>query len=330
MSSSVNRVSSPQVQWSSIEQAAVAIDPVFTNTPVVHQQALDDEIGCRLILKVESLGPLRSFKGRGTDWCLQSIPGSNGTHIVTASAGNFGQGIAYASARHGFIATVFAAETANPGKIASMRAWGAQVELVGNDFDEAMAAAVAYSRETSSVLIVDGENPRIAEGAGTIALELSNQIENETLDSILVPMGNGALVGGVGTWIKHDRPSTRVIAVGALGAPAMARSWHSNTIVTTEGVDTIADGMAVRVPVPAALDVMRTCVDDVVEVSDTNIVEAMRLIHRHFGLVAEPAGAAGLAAILEDPETYRGQTIATILCGANINQAAAPRYLFGL
>jgi threonine dehydratase len=218
-------------------------------------------------------------------------------------------------------------------KIEAMRRLGARVRLAGDDFDEARAAAVAYARDGGGRLVVDGDDPHIAEGAGTIAWELTRQIA-DPLDAVLVPLGNGALAGGVGTWLRHAWPGTRVIAVAAEGAPAMARSWHARDVVRTAEADTIADGIAVRVPDPYALTVMRRAVDEVVLVPDEAIVAAMRLLHGTLGLVTEPAGAAGLAAVLADPAAFAGLSVGTAACGANLTgdqlrrwlpDAAAPR-----
>lgn len=316
-------------RWQDIAHAAVAIDPTFTGSSLVHQPALDDEVGCRVEFKVETLNPLRLFKGRGADWYLQDPDEDPRRGLVTASAGNFGQGVAYAARRHDRTVTVFAAVNANPVKVAAMRRWGAVVELVGDDFDEAKKAARRYARATGAELLVDGDHPRVAEGAGTIAYELVNQHAGTPLDRVVVPLGNGALAAGIGTWLRHAWPDRQVIAVAAAGAPAMALSWHQERIVETTRVNTIADGVAVRVPVPYALAAMRPSVDDVVEVDDTDILRAMRLVHTHLGLVVEPAGATGLAAVLADPQRYRGSTVGTVLCGGNIDPAQAQAFLYG-
>ena len=146
-------------------------------------------------------------------------------------------------------------------------------------------------------------------------------------DAVLVPLGNGSLANGVGAWIKARRPATRVIAVAAAGAPAMARSWREGRIIETEQARTIADGVAVRQPVPEALQVMRATVDDVVLVEDELIVQAMRLAFATLGLVVEPAGAIGLAALLADPDLGRGRSVSTILCGGNVTAAQAQDWL---
>ncbi|GAB6897655.1 threonine ammonia-lyase [Kineosporia succinea] len=315
-------------QASAIEQAARQIDPVFTGTPLTSTASLDRTLGCRMLVKVETLGPLRCFKGRGTDWFVRGLDAEPGTELVTVSAGNFGQGVARAAASRGLRATVFAARAANPAKVEAMRALGAQVHLVGRDFDEAKEAALDHARAGGLRMVVDGDERAIAEGAGTIALEIERAVP-QTVNAMVVPVGNGALAGGVGTWFRHASPGTEVVGVAAAGAPATARSWREGRLVETSSVDTIADGLAGRTAVAYAVDVMREVVHDLVEVDDELLVRAVRLVHEHLGLVAEPSGAAGLAAVLADPARYAGRTVATVLCGSNIDPARAREFLFG-
>src|SRR5207245_6101198 len=170
-------------------------------------------------LKVESINPIRSFKGRGTDFLLHRLAG-DGTGIVCASAGNFGQGMAYACRKRERTLTVFAARGASPLKVERMRALGAKVELEGDDFDEAKDAAKRHARERGELYVEDGRLGAIAEGAGTIAVELME--DSAPLDAVFVPLGNGSLVHGIGPWLKQLSPTTRVIAVFAQTAPSMA------------------------------------------------------------------------------------------------------------
>jgi threonine dehydratase len=272
---------------------------------------------------VETLNPIRSFKGRGTELLVASL--SERRPLVCASAGNFGQGLARAAVRRGLSITVFAAERANPLKVAAMRALGAEVRLSGADFDAAKAAARQDAEATGALYIEDGALPEIAEGAGTIALELTEA--GVSPEVVLVPLGNGALVTGIGTWLRHATPSTRVVGVVAAGAPSMRLSFEQDRAVSTPVADTIADGIAVREPVPYALATMRGVVDDVVTVTDAEIVHAMQLVHEHLGLVVEPAGVAGLAALFADGNRWRGALVATPLCGGNVTPADARAWL---
>lgn len=298
-----------------------AIDPLFLDTPLVRHAAADAELRFALHAKVETLNPIRAFKGRGTDWLLQTMP-STDVPLVTASAGNFGQGLAHAAAKRGRKAIIFAAMNANPLKIAAMRRLGAEVLLHGEDFDAAKVEARRFAAAKGYAFVEDGASAAIAEGAGTIALEITRQAEVRgiSLDAILVPLGNGALLTGIGTWIKASMPSCRVIGVVAAEAPAMLLSWQRGTCFATPSALTIADGIAVREPVPYALESMKTTVDDVWMVREDTIRSAMRFCHMHYGLVVEPAGAAGVAAALDHRERLQGGSVATVLCGGNLQR----------
>jgi threonine dehydratase len=306
-----------------IADAMSVISPVFLHSPMLRGTALDRVLHAEVTLKVETLNPIRSFKGRGTELFVSGLAGS--PTLVCASAGNFGQGLARAATRRGLPITVFAAMRANPLKVAAMRALGADVRLEGDDFDAAKAAARSHAAQNGALYVEDGAVPEIAEGAGTLALELTEQ--GVRPDVMLVPLGNGALATGVGTWLRHASPGTRVVAVVAAGAPAMQRSFEQGAVVTTPSVDTIADGIAVREPVPYAVTSMVGVVDAVVSVTDADILQAMRLVHEHVGLVVEPAGAAGLAALVAEPSRWRAASVATPLCGGNVTVSDARHWL---
>jgi len=297
-----------------IEQAARAIDPVFLHTPRWVCEPLGDALGVRIALKAETLNPIRSFKGRGADWLVQNLDA--GAALICASAGNFGQAMAYACRNRGVPLTVYAAETANPLKIARMRAMAARVILAGQDFDAAKGLAREHAAREGIRFVEDSRDPEPTEGAGTMALEWLDFAER--LDAMLIPLGNGAMLAGMATVLEAKLPETTVIAVGAEGAPAMIESLQSGRMVTHERIDTIADGIGVRLPVKEALDDLRGLVDEMILVPDDLILRAMRLLHRHTGLVAEPSGAVGLAGVLHHPERFQGQTVGTIICGANL------------
>ncbi|MEN3148195.1 pyridoxal-phosphate dependent enzyme [Neorhizobium sp. IRAMC:178] len=309
----------PHPSADGILAASKSIDPVFTNSPLIEQQTANTALGIRLLSKVETLNPIRSFKGRGTDWWMQNEP--TGDHpVVSASAGNFGQGLAYAGRARGRRVVIFSATTANPGKIEAMRRLGAEVRLEGSDFDAAKAAARAYAQAHGCPFVEDGALRTIAEGAGTIALEITERLSRQAveLDAILVPLGNGALLTGIGAWIRARAPNCTVIGVVAANAPAMKQSWETGRLVTTQTAATAADGIAVRECVPYALDCMRATVDDIWEASEAAIRQARDFCRIHYGLVVEEAGAAGIAGLLENSASLKGRTVATILCGGNV------------
>lgn len=304
----------PRISLARIAAASSQIDPVFLHSPQFVAESLGGALGCRLVVKIETLNPIRSFKGRGAE--LLCAGAAEGSHLVCASAGNFGQGMAFAARKRGLRLTVFAAHTANPLKVERMLALGAEVRRAGNDFDAAKLAARAFAAEAGARFVEDSRDLETAEGAGTIAVELLAL--PEALSALLVPLGNGALLAGVAHWTKAQSPQTRVIGVCAAGAPGMERAWRTGNLEVLPQADTIADGIAIRAPVAEAVLDLAGVVDDVLLVADESLRTGLRLAHQHLGLVLEPSGAAGLAALLEQPQRFRGQTVATILCGGNL------------
>jgi threonine dehydratase len=305
----------PRLDLTRIEQARSLIDPIFLRTPQYELEALGASLGVRLLVKIETLNPIRSFKGRGAELFFARDAGSE--PLVCASAGNFGAAMAYAARSRALPITIFASERANPRKVATMRALGATVLEAGHDFDAAKVAARSYAREHGYRFVEDGREIAISEGAGTIALEA---IEAEpAIDAIFVPLGNGALLAGVATVLRARAPSVTIVAVAAEGAPAMTQSLVQGRIVTTDRVDTIADGIAVREPVPEALTDLHGLWDQTILVSDTAILTAIDALHDHAGIVVEPAGAVGVAALQSGPGEWRGARVLTIVCGSNLD-----------
>ncbi|HEX9941989.1 MAG TPA: pyridoxal-phosphate dependent enzyme [Thermoanaerobaculia bacterium] len=297
-----------------IAHAASVIDPVFLNSPQFLVESLGEGLGCRLVVKVETLNPIRSFKGRGAEYLVATLEGR--PHLVCATAGNFGQGMAYAARKRGLPITIFTAANANPLKVERMRALGADVRRHGDDFDAAYLAAEAFAKENGARLVEDGRDPALAEGAGTIGMELLRW--PGPFEAILVPLGDGALLAGIARWVKAHHPATRMIGVCASGAPAMERSWRSGRIQELGRADTIADGIAVTSPFPEALGDLSGRIDDILLVEDETLVAAMRRAHQEIGIVLEPAGAASLAALLTYRERFQGHLVAAILSGGNL------------
>jgi threonine dehydratase len=196
-----------------------------------------------------------------------------------------------------------------------MRALGATVVLEGADFDAAKEVALSYAAERDLLYVEDGAHAALAEGAGTIGLEITSEIGS--VDCLIAPLGNGALVAGLGTWVKHSIRDSEMIAVCAQGAPAMGISVQQGKVIGADTVDTIADGIAIRVPVTSAVFAVRAVTDEVLFVQDDHIRAAMALLKDELSLVVEPAGAAGMAALLAHPERWKGKRLALPLCGGN-------------
>lgn len=298
----------------SILEAARVIDPVFLHTPQYVAESLSAQFGVRLVVKVETANPVRCFKGRGAEYFVSRL--GRDTALITASAGNLGQAMAYACRQRGVRLTVYAGVSANPYKLERIRALGAGVVQFGRDFDEAKTEARRVATARGIRLVEDSLDVETGEGAGTIGLELA--AFPERLDAVLLALGNGALACGTGRYLKHVSPATRIVAVQAAGAPAMTESFLQHRLVRHDTMATIADGIGVRLPIAECVADMRTTIDEALLVRDETILAAMRLAHQHLGLVLEPSGAAGLAAVMEHRARFAGQTVAVVLCGGNL------------
>lgn len=309
-----SRLSNHRLSLDDVARAARTINPLFLHSPQFECEPLGAALGTRLSVKVETMNPIRCFKGRGADYLVAQARPSE--PLVCASAGNFGQAMAFAARARGHTLTVYASVNANTLKIDRMRALGATVILEGEDFDAAKQAARTATALSGVRFVEDGLDLETLAGAGTIALEW---LQAATVpDLFCIPLGNGALFSGFARVVKALRPAARVIAVQAAGAPAMVESWKAGRLIAHDRIDTIADGIGVRVPIAQALDDLRDLMDDALLVSEANIRRAMQLIHEHTGLVAEPSAAVGVAALLEHSTRLRDQHVGTVFCGSNV------------
>ncbi len=316
-------VTAPELTPEAIRAASTTIDPVFTASPQFVHDGLSARLGVPVIVKVETVNPIRAFKGRGTWVAVHGLAGEGriGAErpVVVASAGNFGQGVGYAARALGLRAVVFTSRHANRAKIARMRALGATVIESGEDFDDARTASEAYAAEHGAELLVDGDDPRISTGAATLALELTDAIGAGTLPSIAVasvPVGNGALINGVGAWLRHASPATRVIGVQAEGADAMTRSFAAGRPIDTDRAATYADGIASRVAIPRAVELMAGRVDAMQTVSEDALHAAQEGLTEALGITVEGAAAASWAGLLAGPSPDGAALI--IITGSNV------------
>jgi threonine dehydratase len=329
-------VPTPPLNLANIEKAAQVIDPAFLCSPQYEDGTLNAALGQRVLVKVETANPIRSFKGRGADFFACSLDPKQ--RIVCASAGNFGQAMAYVGRSRRIPVQVFVANDVNPAKAERMRSLGAKVTLCDGDFDVAKQNARRQAVDHPDCIFVeDGAEDAITEGAGTIGVEL---LAAGAIDTVVVPLGDGALITGIAAWIKDRSPGTQIIGVCPEATPAMLHAWreaqgmpqvpvvpHPSPSArvgrSLAGTDmnqpthTIADGIEVRVPVQKAVERMKNLVDDIVLVDDDALIEAMRLSASALGFVLEPSGAAGLAAIRR--HELPGERLATILTGSNIH-----------
>jgi threonine dehydratase len=314
-----------RLQLDRVRAAVGDIDPVFLDTPALPCTPLGDALGCTVALKVETLNPVRSFKGRGTETVAAAARRAGASRLVCASAGNLGQALAYSGARRGLEVTVVAATTANPLKLRQIAAFGADIRLEGDDIDDARVLAREIAVADGAYLVEDSLHLATCDGAATIGLELAR--DEPELDVVLVALGGGAMASGVAYALRSLAVRVEVIGIQPLGAPAMALSWRERTVVETDSIETIADGVAGRCPIPEVLNDLLVVLDDVVLVGEDSIKAGMRALYEHAGLVVEPSAALGIAAVLEQPERFAGRHVTTILCGSNVDPADFARWV---
>ena len=246
-------------------------------------------------LKLECELPTGSFKVRGAVYALtRRLAASDVTEVVAASTGNHGAAVAYAARLAAIPATIFVPRHANPVKLERIVKLGAALHETGDLLSEAIDAAARYADDRGAYFLHDATDPDVPVGAGSIAREILEQLAH--VDRIYVPMGDTALVRGVAAEAKRLCPAVRIIGVQAENAPAYYRSWKTGLVVVTETADTIADGLATTRPVAANVALVRGLVDDVVLVSEDELLEAIGVLLMREHVLAEPAGAAAAAA----------------------------------
>lgn len=313
----------PELEPDAIRAAHASIHPAFTGSPQYVHEGLSTQLGVPVIVKVETVNPIRSFKGRGTWVAVSALVGEGRVGpdrpVVCVSAGNFGQGVAFAARARGVEAIVFTSTHANPGKVARMRALGAEVIQVGEDFDDARGASEAWVAANGGELLVDGNDPRISTGAATLAVEVTDASEAGELPAIAaiyVPVGNGALLNGVGSWLREAAPGCRIIGVQAALADAMTRSWHANRPIDTASAATYADGIATRVAIPRAVELMAGRVDEMRIVAEDDLRGAQAVLTDELGITVEGAAAASWAGVLAGPRP--DGPVVVIITGSNV------------
>ena len=315
-----------RLNLSRIESAHRQLRAEFRHTPQYRCDPLGDVLGCHTTLKIETLNPLRCFKGRGSQIAVSDAKDQGNQTVVCASAGNLGQAVAYCASTEGMRSIVYAARGANPLKLRRIEAMGATLRLVEGDIEEARNAAKIASNADGNYLIEDSENIATCEGAATIGLELVSD-GPAPFDAVLISLGGGAMATGIGFVIKVRSPSTDILCVQPRGAPAMTLSWREQRVIHTESLDTIADGVAGRFPIPEVLADLLEVADDALLVDEKSIVGGMRLLYRHAGLIVEPSAALGVAGILENPSRFSGKNLALVICGSNVSTQDFQRWV---
>jgi threonine dehydratase len=295
------------------------IAPYLRPTPLYRYPALDALTGARLRVKHENHQPVGAFKVRGgVNLVSQLTAQERRQGVITASTGNHGQSVAYAADLFGVRAIVCMPEQANPVKVESMRALGAEVVFHGRDFDDAREYCEKQAAERGYRYIHSGNEPALIAGVATCALEiLEAQPDTEV---IIVPVGGGSGASGACIVASAVRGSIEVIGVQSEAAPAAYRSWRAGALVE-DATSTFAEGLATRTAFELPQRILRERLGDFVLVSEDALRRATRMMIEKTRNLAEPAGAAALAAVLSDPGRFAGRTVAIVCSGGNISPA---------
>ncbi|MEO6203899.1 MAG: threonine ammonia-lyase [Mycobacteriales bacterium] len=305
------------VTLADVQAARLLLDGVARTTPMEGSRALSERVGGPVWLKCENLQRTGSFKIRGAYVRIARLTDEERSRgVVAASAGNHAQGVALAASLLGTQATVFMPLAAPLPKVAATRAYGATVRLEGATVDEALRAAGAEAERTGAVLIHPFDHADVIAGQGTVGLEILEQCPD--VRTIVVCTGGGGLVSGIATVVKQLRPAVEVVGAQASGAAAFPGSLAAGRPLPLESMATMADGIAVGCPGEVTFAHVRDLVDRIVTVDDDALSRALLLTLERAKLVVEPAGAAALAAVMEDPTSF-APPVVVVLSGGNID-----------
>src|SRR6201987_1252165 len=295
------------------------IGPYLRPTPLYRYPALDTLTGARVQVKHENHQPVGAFKVRGgVNLVSQLTEDERRRGVIAASTGNHGQSVAYAAEEFDVRAVICMPERANPVKVESMRALGADVVFHGADFDEAREHCEKLAAEHRYRYVHSGNEPALIAGVATYTLEILEA--SPDVEAIVVPVGGGSGAAGPCLVAKAVRPSIEVIGVQSEAAPAAYRSWRAGALVA-DTTSTFAEGLATRTAFELPQQIMRDRLDDFVLVSEDALKSATRLMIEMTRNLVEPAGAAPLPAVLATPERFAGRTVAIVCSGGNISPA---------
>ncbi|CYW80338.1 threonine ammonia-lyase IlvA [Streptococcus suis] len=306
-----------------VEQAYSVLKRVVVRTPLDYSRYLSEKYGASIYLKRENEQRVRSFKIRGAYYAISQLTDDEKSHgVVCASAGNHAQGVAYTCQEMQIPATIFMPITTPQQKIGQVKFFGGdyvEIRLVGDTFDESAKAAQDYTQESGKTFIDPFDDENVQAGQGTVAYEILEEAEEQTIsfDQILVPIGGGGLVAGVSAYLKEHAPEIKIVGVEASGARSMKAAFDKGRPVKLDQIDKFADGIAVQKVGKSTYEVARKYVDRLIGVDEGWISGTILDLYSKLGIVAEPAGAATIAALEVVKDQIKGQTICCIISGGN-------------
>jgi threonine dehydratase len=302
-----------------IQDAGRRIAQHVRRTPVFALEEGAFGLDAKIFLKLEMLQHTGSFKPRGAFNCILSsnVPNAG---VIAASGGNHGAAVAFAAQKLGHRAEIFVPTMTPAIKVERLRKYGAEVQLTGRDYAEALAASQKRATETGALPIHAYDDARVLAGQGTLGMELEEQAPG--LDSVLVAVGGGGLIGGVAAWYQH---SVRVVSVEPKRAPTLAKAMSAGEVVEVEVGGVAADSLGARRAGTIMLPIAQRFVSRTLLVSDEQISDAQRTLWQQLRLIVEPGGAAALAALLSGAyKPHAGERVGVVICGANTELANFP------
>jgi threonine dehydratase len=313
------------IELEKIEKAKERLSGIVHTTPFSYAPNLSKFCENNIYLKKENLQITGSFKLRGAFNKIASLSeDERSLGVVAASAGNHAGGVAFSAEYFGIDATIFMPEATPLTKVNGVKSYGANVELKGSNYDEAYDEAIKYAKAKNLTFIHPFNDDDVIAGQGSVALELLKQSKdlNVELDAIVVPIGGGGLISGIASVLKAQKelyPNIKIIGVTSAGAPAMNLSFKAKKPINSESVKTIADGIAVKNTDNHTLDLILDMIDEIVEVEDKEIANAILFLVEKQKLVVEGAGAVGVAAMMHNKIDIKDKNIAILLSGGNID-----------
>lgn len=317
---------SSAVCFQDVLDALRRVHSVLTPTLLREWPGLSELLGTEFHLKHENHQPVGAFKVRGGVNLVATLTAEEkAAGIMGVSTGNHGQSLAFAARHFGVRCTIVVPVGNNPDKNLAIRQLGAELIEHGRDFDEAREFVSELQRERGGRYVHSANEPKLIAGVGTLAWEVFEKLPDP--DVMLVPIGLGSGVCGASIVAKHLRPQTRIVGVQAENASAVAQTWRTGRWIEESAANTWAEGLATRVPAELTLSIMREKMDDVILVSEDEMRRATALLLRHTHNLAEGAGAATLAAALQQREQFAGQKVVAVLSGGNLDLKQLPTIL---
>lgn len=304
------------VSLSDVEKAYEVVSQFLKPSPFLFASKLSPFLGCELFLKLENLQPTSSFKVRGACYKLSNLASQRSRGVITMSAGNHAQAVAFFAKQFGIPAIIVMPVSTPSTKIERTAQFGAQIILRGETLNESEVFVMEMAQEKGFDVVHPYDDLEIVAGQGTLGLEIKEYLG--TLDALVVPIGGGGLISGIATVVKSMNPNVRIIGVESKSYPSMYASLNEGEFVI--GGQTLAEGIAVKAPGKKTLPIVKNLVDDIILVSEDDIEEAVFLLASQERLVVEGAGSAGVAALLQNKPAYFGKKVATVLCGGNIDE----------